>query len=73
MASHGRAAEKGTLQSYIGTVAEIITVDQDLETAIGAALGKNIQAIFLKKYENSISYHTYCRARTYRSRDVLMV
>jgi len=47
-----RAAEKGTLQSYIGTVAEIITVDQDLETAIGAALGKNIQAIFLENYSS---------------------
>ena len=39
-----RAAEKGTLESYIGTVDEIITVDQDLEAAIGAALGINIQA-----------------------------
>ena len=47
-----RAAEKGTLESYIGTVDEIITVDQDLEAAIGAALGINIQAIFLENYSS---------------------
>ena len=47
-----RASEKGTLKSYMGTIAEIISVDQDLETAISAALGKNIQAILL---ENSSS------------------
>ena len=48
----GRASKEGNLQSYIGTIAEIITTDQDLETAIGAALGNGIQAILVENYSS---------------------
>ena len=47
-----QAAKEGNLESYIGTIAEIITTDQDLETAIGAALGSSIQAILVQNYSS---------------------
>ena len=47
-----QAAKDGNLLSYMGTIAEIITTDQDLETAIGAALGNGIQAILVENYSS---------------------
>jgi chromosome segregation protein len=47
------AASEGRLGGYVGTVAELIHVPPDLESAVEAALGGRLQEVVVEKWEDA--------------------